>query len=95
MPTLTQKLTKELADHFGWRPWREMAKDRADLRALLRSKNYDINEPTRQCCQDAATDLLAIVAGHARELAAEATEHPMAQVYVSGAFEGMGRPVNG
>lgn len=78
---LTRKLMHELAEHFGWRPWREMAVDRPDVRV-----GHDINEPTRNDCEEAAKDLLAIIAEYADELAKEATEHPMAQVYAKGAI---------
>lgn len=52
----------ELAKHFGENSWGTMANDRAALRGLARTSpaNYDINEPTREDCYDAADAVLAL-----------------------------------
>jgi len=84
--TLRTKLTRELAEHFGWRPWREMSADRAALNMDVAKRGYSYDEPTRDCCHQAADDVLAIVAGYAAELAKEASEHPMGQVYAKAAI---------
>jgi hypothetical protein len=50
---------RTIAGYLGWREWDAMAEDRADLRAKVRY-GYDVNEPTRWDCREAATAVPAL-----------------------------------
>lgn len=52
-------LIKLLADHFGFRPYEQMAEDKSDLRGKIRDGyDYDINEPTRSHLSETADAIL-------------------------------------
>ncbi len=48
-----------IAGYVGWREWSSMAEDRADLRAKVRD-GFDVNEPTKWDCREAATAVLYV-----------------------------------
>ena len=51
-----------IARYVGQHPFEEMAEDRRDLRDKVRTHDgYDINEPTRSDCRDAAAVILGKV----------------------------------
>jgi hypothetical protein len=54
-----EALIKLLADHFGFRPYEQMAEDKSDLRGKIRDGyDYDINEPTRSHLSETADAIL-------------------------------------
>lgn len=50
-------LIKLLADHFGFRPYEQMAEDKSDLRGKVRD-GYDVNEPTKSDLAEVADAIL-------------------------------------
>ena len=69
-------VARKAADHFGWRPFDVMAKDKADLRLKVREFPFDVNEATQADCLDFADAILSalqpVVTDEAVEAAAEA-----------------------
>lgn len=51
------ELIKLLADHFGFRPYEQMAEDKSDLRGKIRD-GYDVNEPTKSDLAEVADAIL-------------------------------------
>ncbi len=52
-----EALIKVLADHFGFRPYEQMAEDKSDLRGKVRD-GYDVNEPTKSDLAEVADAIL-------------------------------------
>lgn len=52
------EIAQIIAQYVGQRPFEDMAEDRSDLRGKIRD-GYDVNEPTRDDCREAAADILA------------------------------------
>ncbi len=53
-----ERLAEIIAAPVAHRNWTDMAEDRADLRLRVREGDYDINEPTKDDCRDAADAIL-------------------------------------
>lgn len=58
-----EEVAVELAGHFAAREWAKMAETRRELKILVRigRNDYDINEPTRDDCRAAASDVLSLM----------------------------------
>ena len=54
--TTVVDIARIIAGYVAHREWDEMAEDRFDLRSRLRD-GFDINEPTRSDCREAARDI--------------------------------------
>lgn len=72
-----EALIKVLADHFGFRPYEQMAEDKSDLRGKVRD-GYDVNEPTKSDLAEATDAILnlAPVGGRGEEGSSRADLSP-------------------
>jgi hypothetical protein len=43
-----------ISDYVAWRRWANMAEDKCELREKMREGDFDVNEPTKYDCREAA-----------------------------------------
>lgn len=65
---LREVVAKIIADFTGQHQWDDMASDRAQLREFARVGRYDLNEPTKDDCLEAADRILAALKGPASRM---------------------------
>lgn len=51
-------IARIIADFTGQHQWDDMADDRSQLREFVRQGGYDVNEPTKDDCLEAAAKIL-------------------------------------
>lgn len=55
---VVERVARAIADYVAFRPWEHMADDRSDLRGKIKD-GFDVNEPTKNDCMEAARAAIA------------------------------------
>lgn len=56
--TKLEEIARAICDFTGQHHWGDMAADRGQLREFVRQGGYDVNEPTKDDCLEAARRIL-------------------------------------
>lgn len=56
--TKLEEIARIVSDFTGQHQWDDMAVDRGQLREFVRQGGYDVNEPTKDDCLEAAHKIL-------------------------------------
>lgn len=57
--TKLEEIARIICDFTGQHQWDDMAADRGQLREFVRQGGYDVNEPTKDDCLEAAHKILS------------------------------------